>query len=204
MLFFFFHRDKFNKSSLAVMRLGQGYIVAWYLWRSPVTQLLPQYLANNCQQGARGGSQGQTHCQEGDSVTTAMALRMLWSVSSLWIQIRCFFPTYIGQYKKITLPFAPFIINPHKLLVPAFRPGLLCMGTQVQFKTPLLGKILVCLLVSEAPVKCPLVCSLILGWPRLGGAVCQPPRKSENKKASFTPPVFTLSLYLTWHFSPLL
>lgn len=63
--FFFFQRDKFNKSSLAVMRLGQGYIVACYLWRSPVTQHLLQYLANNCQAGARGGSQGQTHLPRG-------------------------------------------------------------------------------------------------------------------------------------------
>lgn len=51
MLFFpFFQRDKFNRSSLAVMRLGQGYIVVWYLRHFPATQLLLQYLANNCLQ----------------------------------------------------------------------------------------------------------------------------------------------------------
>lgn len=108
-----------------------------------------------------------------------------------------FFLTYIGQYKKITLPFAPFIINAHKLPVPGLRPGLLWMGTQVQFKTPHLGKILVCLLISEAPVKLPLVCPLILGWPWLAGEVCQPSKQAESKKALFPPPVFTLSLHLT-------
>lgn len=59
--FFPFQKDKFNKSSLAVMKLGQGYIVAWYLSRSLVTRLILQYLANNCQQGARREIQGQTY-----------------------------------------------------------------------------------------------------------------------------------------------
>lgn len=59
--FFSFERDKFNKRSLAVMRLGQGYIVARYFRCSPVTQHLLQYFANNCQQRARGGIQGHTY-----------------------------------------------------------------------------------------------------------------------------------------------
>lgn len=74
MLFFSFQRDKFNKSSLAVMRLGQGYGVTRYLRCSAVTQLSLQYLAKNCQQRARGGIQGQTYAQKGHSLTPSIKL----------------------------------------------------------------------------------------------------------------------------------
>ena len=118
--FFPFQKDKFNKSSLAVMRLGQGYIVVWYLSRSLVTWLLLQYLANNCQQGARRGIQGQTYIPGVFLFMAAAAFRTLWSVCLQQIQIT--FCTCIGQHENITSHFALFTITPHKLLMSEFRP----------------------------------------------------------------------------------
>lgn len=134
MLFFFFsfQTDKFNKSSLAVMRLGQGYIVAWYLRHSPVTQLLLLYLASNCQQRARGGIQGQTYIWEGYSLIRAMGLSLLWSVSSWQIQI--YLSTHT-EYENITSLFPAFIINPYQLSVPEFRPCLPYMGNKNTFSS---------------------------------------------------------------------
>lgn len=102
------------------MRLGQGYIVAWYLSRSLVTWLLLQYLANNCQQAARRGIQGQTYIPGVFLFMAAAAFRMLWSVCLQQIQIT--FCTCIGQHENITSHFALFTITPHKLLMSEFRP----------------------------------------------------------------------------------